>query len=379
MSLIFWISAAFLFYVYLGYPFLLWILPKKPSHSDRENDFPVVSVVVSAFNEEAVIAKKMENLLSLDYPKDKIEILVGSDGSTDETEKIVASYAGKGVRLLVSAERKGKARMLNQLAEQAKGEILVFTDARQRIDSGAVRELVKRFADPKVGCASGELFLENTDGPVGKGMGLYWDYEKFIRQKESDLDSVIGATGALYALRRSLYRPMPDETLLDDVYLPMKAVAQGYRTVFEEKARVFDDASETPRQEYERKVRTLAGNYQIFSQLSEALNPFRSRVAFQFISHKLLRVAAPLFLILLFAASLVLVEYPLYRTAFIAQCLFYGLAFVGAAAPRWKNRLFSVPYTFCLLNVCAVTGLYRYVTGRQTVTWKVMTNDKIQM
>lgn len=371
MTFLFWLSATVLFYIYVGYPALLWVWsacfprPVRASH-----DLPTVSVLLPAFNEEKVIARKMENLLSLDYPMEKLEILVGSDGSTDDTVKILSRHAGEKVKLISRQERGGKPGMLNLLAEKAKGELLVFTDARQRIDRKAIGHLVKNFSDPTVGCVSGELVLEGMNGSVGEGVGFYWRYEKFIRSRESLVDSVVGATGALYAIRRSLYRPLPEDTILDDVYLPMKVVSQGYRCLFEGEALVFDNVSCTPRQEYDRKVRTLAGNYQTFVQLSGMLNPLRSRVAIQFISHKLLRILAPFFLVALFVSNFFLLGVPLYGALFLGQSLFYGFALMGAVAPQKARHLFSAPYVFCLLNFSALAGLYRYLKKQQQVTWQ---------
>ena len=376
MKWIFWFSTVVLFYIYLGYPLLLWVASRTFPRPVRTSPyFPTVSILLSAFNEEKVIAQKIENLLTLDYPEEKLEILVGSDGSTDNTAKILSRVQQEKVKVVSLKERGGKPRMLNLLAAQAKGEVLIFTDARQRIEKSALRHLVKNFSDPAVGCVSGELIFEGVHGSVGEGVGFYWRYEKFIRSRESRIDSVIGATGALYALRRSLYRPMPEETILDDLYLPMKVVCQGYRTLFEGDANVYDDASSTPRQEYERKVRTLAGNYQSFIQFPNLLNPFKGRVAIQFISHKLLRVLAPFFLVALFLSNLYLLAFPLYRLFFVLQSAFYGTALLGAIAPqKTLRKIFSAPYVFCLLNVSALAGLYRYLTGRQQVTWSRSTH-----
>ena len=371
MTILFWFSAAVLFYVYLGYPLLLWIASSlSPKPTKRAPVEPTVSILLSVFNEEAVLPEKLENLLCLDYPREKREILVGSDGSTDRTEAIVKGYEKKGVRLVASSPRAGKPRMLNRLARQATGDVLVFTDARQTLDPKAIRFLVENFADPSVGCVSGELLLESRGEALGEGVGFYWSYEKFIRQKESAIDSVIGATGALYALRKSLFRELPDETILDDVYLPMQAVSLGFRTLFEPRALVFDEVSSSARKEYDRKVRTLAGNYQSFIQLAPMLNPFQSRVAAQFLSHNLLRILAPFFLIALFLSNGYLLKHPFYRILFIGQMLFYGVASLGALAPAAIRRFFSAPYVFCLLNLSALAGLYRFLTGRQQVTWK---------
>ncbi len=368
---LFWFSIFILFYIYFGYPLLLWfwakLFPRPVRVSQR---FPTVSIVLSAFNEEKTIKEKLENLLSLNYPSEKLEIVVGSDGSTDRTASLLKQYEGKKVKVLIAHERGGKPRMLNRLVREARGEILVFTDARQKIASSGIRHLVKNFNDPVVGCVSGELLFGEINGTVGEGVNVYWRYETFIRSRESLIGSVIGATGALYAIRKSLYEPIPEETLLDDVFLPMKIISKGYRTLFDPEAKVYDDASFTPRQEYDRKVRTLAGNYQCFVQLSSMLNPLRSRVAFQFISHKLLRVLAPFFLLTLFLSNLFMLNIPLTRILFLLQSTFYGFALFGAIAPTRMRRIFSAPYVFCLLNVSAVMGLYRYLTGSQQVTWK---------
>lgn len=334
-------------------------------------DLPTVSILLSAYNEEKRMARKMENLLSLDYPERKLEILVGSDGSTDQTPPILERYRGKRVRVFSSAERRGKPAMLNQLVRSAKGEILLFTDARQEIERKAVRNLVRNFGDPKVGGASGELVLKEADGSVGKGLGFYWTYEKFIRKTESDLDSVVGATGALYAVRRSLVVPIPEETILDDVYLPMKIVSRGFRVLFEGSAHIYDESSRTAREEYERKVRTLAGNCQSFAMLASLLNPLKSRIAFQFISHKLLRILAPFFLAALFFSNgFLLLHAPFFRFFFWTQLVFYALAWLGSFAPSPLKKLFSAPYVFCLLNASALVGLYRYLSGRQQITWQ---------
>jgi cellulose synthase/poly-beta-1,6-N-acetylglucosamine synthase-like glycosyltransferase len=257
---------------------------------------------------------------------------------------------------------------------QAGAEILVLTDARQRLAVDAVRELAANFADPAVGAVSGELHLdEDSPSAVGQGVGLYWTYEKWIRQAESRLDSSVGVTGAIYAVRRSLFRALDPRTILDDVAVPMSAVLAGYRVVFEPGARAMDSVAESPAREYRRKVRTLAGNYQLLRLEPALLLPWRNRLFWQFVSHKVSRLAVPWCLLVLLAASAVLArERAAYAVAFALQAGFYLLAALGWAMSRFYRPLpfLSLPYTFALLNVAAALGLIRLLRGTETSAWK---------
>jgi poly-beta-1,6-N-acetyl-D-glucosamine synthase len=339
---------------------------------------PFVSVVFSSYNEEKYIGDKIKNILSSDYPKDKMEILVGSDGSTDGTNKIISEVSNnKNVRAFMFKERRGKISVISDLIKEAKGDILVFCDTRQIFGKEAIGHLVANFNDKKIGCVSGELMFERDEENTGvsTGVGVYWSYEKIIREAESQAHSMIGATGAIYAIRRELYKEPPLNTILDDVYIPLAVVRRGYRSIVDENAKAYDKPARYPREEYRRKVRTLAGNYQIFSMFRDLLVPFKSPVFVPFFSHKLLRIIAPFFIIALFLTSAALARQGLYRFALAAQIVFYALAVSGGLLYHAKRRsipvkLAYVAFMFCEMNLAALAGLYRFVFGKQGVVWE---------
>jgi poly-beta-1,6-N-acetyl-D-glucosamine synthase len=372
----FWVSAVTILYTYLGYPLLVTVLARlRPAPPVRKAAItPPVSLVIAAHNEEDCIEAKLANSLALDYPSALLEIVVASDGSDDRTDALVGGYASDRVHL-VTVPRGGKAAALNAGVARAGGEILVMTDARERVDPAAIRELVANFADPRIGAVSGELHIHgHEEAGGGEGVGLYWRYEKAIRRVESAFDSTVGVTGALYALRRALYVPLDPRTILDDVAVPMEVVRAGYRVVFEPAARVFDRISDTPRREYGRKTRTLAGNFQLLALRPALLLPWRNRLFWQLVSHKMGRLAVPWCLLALFAASGVLATtgrwFPV--AAFAAQALFYLLAIAGWLRSRYGRgpRLLDLPYSFTLLNLAAAAGLLAYLRGAHTAGWK---------
>jgi cellulose synthase/poly-beta-1,6-N-acetylglucosamine synthase-like glycosyltransferase len=362
-SIAFWSSAGLVGYTYLGYPLAAHLLSRVRPREVRPGPIePTVSVVLAAFNEQQHIGRKLENLLNLDYPASKLELIVVSDGSTDDTDAIVAGYADRGVVLERMQRRSGKAEAINRAVQRARGEVVVFCDTRQRIDRGALRAIVPLFADPQVGAVSGELVMEGKRGP-----GFYWTYEKFIRTAESKLDSLVGATGALYAIRRHLFRDLPRQCLLDDVYTPMQVVLQGYRVLLQPEARCYDREASL-RGEFSRKARTLAGNFQLLRQLPGVLNPLRNRLLFQFVSHKLLRLACPFALGTLLASNVALVAsgapgWPLYAATLAGQLAAYSLAARGALRGEQAGTLARVSHTFVVLNAAAVEGLRRYLKG----------------
>jgi len=372
---LFWLAAGIVFYSYLGYPALIHIAarwwPAPPVRADDAT--PTVTVVIAARNEEACLGEKLRNLLALDYPRDRIEIVVGSDGSTDRTEAIAGGFAEAGVQLLALPGPRGKAAVLNDAVARARGEILVMTDARQTLDASAVRRLVSRFADPAVGAVSGELHLLSSPDFPARGVGLYWRYEKAVRQAESRFDSTVGVTGALYALRRALFKPLDPRTILDDVAVPMEIVMAGYRVLFAPEASAFDRIASDPEREYRRKVRTLAGNYQLLALRPALLDPLRNRLFWQLVSHKLSRLAVPwcLVLLLLLCAPLAATHWS-YALALAAQLAFWGLALAGwrNARERRPLRLTSLPFSFALLNLAAAHGLLGFLRGTERASWK---------
>lgn len=371
----FWLCAFLLGYTYLGYPVLMWVWASLRSRPPQlRNIEPTVSLVLVAHNEARRIEGRIENLLSLDYPRDRLEILIASDGSTDGTAERTRAYEPAGVRVMAFEIRRGKPAMLNDLVSKARGEIVVFADARQRFETGALRAIVAPFADPQIGAVSGELILtDDTEATtVGKGVGFYWRYEKFIRRNESQVDSSMGATGAIYAIRRELFEPIPQDTILDDVLIPMRIVRRGYRVFLEPRARAYDKVSKKAADEFTRKVRTISGNFQLFARELWLLNPCRNRLWLQTVSHKGLRLLSPLLFLMAFGANLMLAGEGLYRGMLLAQMLFYAAALSGCALGNARPRLplVSVPYTVCLLNWATVVAFYRYVSGRQRVTWE---------
>jgi cellulose synthase/poly-beta-1,6-N-acetylglucosamine synthase-like glycosyltransferase len=370
--LLFWTALLLLAYMYVGYPLTAYIrarLTPKPHH--RAPGEPTVTVVVVAYNEAARIDARIENLLALDYPRSKLQIVVASDGSTDATAERARRHAGVAVHAF--SRRRGKAAVLNSVVPSAPGDIVVFADARQLFDAGAIRALVANFADSSVGAVSGELMLSPAPGSaaVGEGSCFYWRYEKFIRRHESRAGSIVGATGAIYAIRRTLFEPLPDDTVLDDVWIPLRIARRGHRVLFEPAAHAYDCASATAGQEFTRKVRTIAGTFQLFARERWLFNPVRNRLWLQAFSHKGLRLLAPLLELTLLLASTVLFEFWLYRGMLMIQLACYGAACAGYAQRDLRRRLkvLTVPYTVCLLNWATVVGFARFVTGRQTAMW----------
>lgn len=370
MKVVFWGAAALIAYAYAGYPGWLWLRShwrRPPVRRGRCS--PFVSIVMVVRNEEQVLERKLENLLALDYPSELTQLIVVSDGSTDRTESILRSYApNPRVSVVLNQLPRGKASGLNDAAELAQGDVVVFTDARQRIEPVALPLLLENFADPEVGCVSGELMLGDPDvGETGKGLGLYWRMEKQIRQWESASGSVVGATGALYAVRRNLLAPLPPAVILDDVYVPMQVARQGARVVFDPRAKVWDSPDLGSGQEFARKVRTLTGNYQLL-QVAPWLLSSENPIRFEFGSHKLLRLIVPFALAGLLLAS-VLIPGNVYKVVLGLQLAFYGLSLLGIL--QFKRgpiaRLADAALTFVVLNTAAVVAFGNFVTGRKAV------------
>jgi poly-beta-1,6-N-acetyl-D-glucosamine synthase len=370
MKWVFWIAVSAIGYAYLGYPLWLWMRSRwSPRPVRRGAVEPAVSAVLVVCNEAAVIAGKLQNLLALDYPPEKLEVVIVSDGSSDGTAAILGEFARNSrVRSLLKPVSQGKAVGLNDAMKLANGELLLFTDARQTIEPAALRLLVENFADPEVGCASGELMLgDPQNGETGKGMGLYWRIEKKIRELESASGSVAGATGALYCARRSLLEPLPGGTILDDVLLPMQVVRQGARVVFDSRARAWDSPDLGESREFSRKVRTLSGNYQLLQLAPWLLGP-NNPIRCEFVSHKLTRLAVPFALLTLLLVSLFLPQ-PFYRAALVAQLAFYALSLAALAGLKIGplSRVADAARTFVVLNSAAVVAFVNFVRGRKAV------------
>jgi biofilm PGA synthesis N-glycosyltransferase PgaC len=370
MRWVFWSATFLIAYAYVGYAGWLWLRARLcPWPVMRSQQEPYVSIVMVVRDEERWLESKLRNLLEMDYPQARYQIVVVSDGSTDRTDAILREHACDArVQVRMNQLSRGKACGLNDAISLAAGEVVVFTDARQKIESGAVRLLMENFADPEVGCVSGALMLGDPEsGESAKGMGLYWRIEKKLRELESESGSVVGATGAIYAVRRELLTAVPDGTILDDVYIPMQVVRQGKRVVFEPRARAWDSPDLGEEREFARKVRTLSGNYQLV-QLAPWLLSGENPVRFEFISHKLLRLVVPFALAGVLVASIFL-SGPTYRIALSLQAVFYGLGLL--AGMRLSGgplaRMSDAAFTFVVLNSAAAVAFVNFVTGRKAV------------
>lgn len=367
MSLLFWCCLVITAYAYFGYPVALSLLPRRPFQpGEAATIAPTVSIIIAARNEAANLPRKLENLRRLDYPADRLQIVIASDASTDDTAGFLLTHASS-LTPVILMQSAGKAGALNAAVAAATGEFLVFLDVRQTVEPEAVTELLRPFSDPAVGAVSGELLLDQDPGSnAPEGLGIYWKIEKLIRRLESRTGSVVGVTGAIYALRRSLYEDVPAFTLLDDVYIPMQAAHAGYRVLFQPTAIARDRLFVEKGKEFSRKVRTLTGNYQLLRTapwLLSGANP----LLFRFISHKLLRLTVPFLLVIMLLAS-AMAHSTLYRGIFAAQILFYILAACGLAFEKARTlKPIAIASTFVMLNTAAALAFYNFVAGRDRV------------
>jgi cellulose synthase/poly-beta-1,6-N-acetylglucosamine synthase-like glycosyltransferase len=367
MKLLFWLCLGLVAYAYLGYLVWLWLQARLRNRLIATGTFtPAVSIVIAARNEAANLPTKLENLRLLDYPRDRMQIVIASDGSTDRTADILREHADT-ICPVILEQSNGKASALNEAIKHTTGEILVFLDARQFVESDAVSELVSCFADPTVGAVSGELLLESGPGAHSSdALGMYWRIEKAVRRLESASGSVVGVTGAIYAIRRELYSQIPQGTILDDVFVPMQIARRGKRVIFQPSAIARDRLFSEKGKEFSRKVRTLTGNYQLLRLAPWLLSP-ANPLLFRFVSHKLLRLVVPLLLILMLATS-GMSKGPFYRAAFWIQVLFYGLAILGIFSPPSRRfKPVAIANTFVMLNVAAALAFYNFAAGRSRV------------
>ncbi len=368
VRVLFWVCAALVAYAYFGYAIWLALLARIGGRRPvlGRPGAPRVTVVLAVRNEEANLPAKLQNLRALDYPADCIQIVVVSDGSTDRTNEILTAE-GAGVVSIILPNPAGKAAALNEAVSRADGEILFFQDARQRTDASALRILVSCFADEEVGAVSGELLLEAAQGaPSPDALGIYWKIEKTVRRLESETGSVVGVTGAIYAMRRELYTELPRGTILDDVFQPMHVARAGKRVLFEPGAIARDRIFPQKGKEFRRKVRTLTGNYQLIRLAPWMLTPANPLLV-RFVSHKLLRLVMP-FLLFVLPIAAWRGGGILLHGLFWAQITFYALALTGAVVrPALRFRAVAVANTFVMLNVAALLAFANFVAGRDEV------------
>lgn len=378
MRLIFWLSLLGIFYTYVGYPVVLWVVMRlRPRRWKTARITPEVSVVLAVRNGLPLLEHRIQSLLELDYPNIK-EIIVVSDGSTDGTAAFLAQQNHPRLHALVRDTHDGKAVAVNAGMAAATAEILVFADLRPDIAPGAIQQLVSNFADERVGCVAGEYVLyanTRSDGSAAVGH-FYWNYEQWLRKAEAIIDSCVGVPGCFYAVRRGLARPLPAGIILDDMFQPLSVVRQGYRCVVDPAARVYDKWPKRVEGEFYRKVRTLAGNFQLFQLAPWVLSP-QDRVLAQLVSHKLMRLVVPYLLMLLLVSAVVLSPGSLFFTVVAAlQILGWAVAVVGCIARiPVLNKIAGPAAALLMLNAAAVVGLYKFLFTRGPL-WKIWGTGK---
>jgi cellulose synthase/poly-beta-1,6-N-acetylglucosamine synthase-like glycosyltransferase len=360
-------------YTFGGYALLLTVLARKVQRPVRAAPItPSITLIISAYNEQVVIARKLENALAVDYPRELLEVIVVADGSNDRTCEIVQQYASRGIRLLHQPERRGKIAAMNRAAPFASGAVLVFSDADAMLEPQSIRALAANLADPRVACVGGVKRIRSDASVQAKGESAYWRYEAYLKKLDSTINTAIGAIGELFAIRRELWRPMDEDLLIEDFVVTMRLVERGWRVVYEPRAITWEDASPSLRGEWRRRVRMAAGGFQAIGRLKGMLNPLRGFAAIQYISHKVLRWLSPFFMLAAFVANVGLMHLEFYRWLLVAQIAFYALALLGFILQQCRIRiwLLQIPFYFCFANATSLAGFWRYVTGSQPVTWE---------
>ena len=376
VSILFWAAAALIFYTYVLFPamvFLRGFLRNRPYQQAKIT--PHVSTIIAAYNEADSIGSKLDNILALDYPRDRLEVIIASDGSDDGTDAIVRGYAGQGIRLL-SLPRQGKAAALNAAVEASNGKILAFSDANSLFAPNAIRALVCPFADPQVGGVAGNqcyVARHSVDGS-SDGEQSYWNFEQKLKRFQSRAGNAISATGAIYAIRRELFCPVP-AGVTDDFVISTRIIAQGYRLVFAADAIAYEPVIGVSSIEFDRKVRVITRGLQAVLVMRELLNPFRyGFYAIQIFSHKVLRrlVVIPL-LVLLLVSPLLWGNGPIYQAATLGQIVFYGCAVLGALSGRTRLgqlKPFAIPFFFCMVNAAALLAIFNMLRGYRIECWE---------
>lgn len=378
MVFVFWLCVSLIIWVYAGYPLLLWVrnrlAPAAPI--DRRAIEPEVTLLISAYNEAGVIRRKLDNSLALDYPPGKLEIIVISDCSDDGTDALVRGYEARGVRLLRLPTRSGKTAGLNVALPLARGEIVIFSDANAMYHRNTVRRMVRNFADARVGCVTGESRYNVMDGSQSSASeNLYWRYELALKKMESNVGSLVGGDGAIYAIRKRLFKPMQPSDLSDFVN-PLQITAQGYRNVYEPEAISYEDAGDTFAKEFQRKVRIVNRAWRGLWRVAAVLNPLRfGFFTVQVFSHKLLRWLIPVFMAgALLSNAFLLTVAPFYLVTGAGQALFYVLALLGwlqSQRPAMPRAIY-VPFYFCLVNYASLLGILNYYRGQSFTMWQTV-------
>lgn len=372
IEILLWLFIILTLYIYVGYPILLKVISlvrKKPINCD-ETLIPSVSLFIAAYNEEKVIAEKIENAIGLDYPKESFEVIVVSDDSTDRTNEIVEGYSSQYpfVHLNIVKGRQGKTAALNKSVSLAKGDILIFSDANSMYEGDAIKELVKHFSDDTIGGVCGELKLLNSShSSIGESEGAYWKYEKLLKELETKTGTSIVANGSIYAIRKELFKQM-NPNVGDDMQNPLIIIHQNKRFVYEPKAITKEETSTESKEEFGRKVRIVTRSFTGIMHYAYTLNPFKNFDFFyKYLSHKLLRWLVGYYMIAVFILNLFLLDKVEYQILFGLQCIFYILSLIGM---KLKSKITYIPYYFCLVNYAAFLGTLRALTGKRQATWK---------
>ena len=371
IKIAFWMCTVCVVYTYAGYPLLLRLLARWRGRPVCAEGPPPrsVSIIIAAHNEEQTVSRRLKELTGM-FEASGLdgEIILVSDGSTDGTAPLARVFTKERVKVCELPSRLGKAAALNKGWALSEQEILVFADIRQTWEPDALQLLLENFADPHVGGVSGDLLLRDAAGLLA-GVAMYWRYEKMLRRLEGRIKSVVGVTGAISAVRRSLFQPIPPGTILDDVYWPLRVALQGYRVIHDHRAIAYDRLPPKTRDEFRRKVRTLCGNFQLLTRLPDALVPWRNPIWLQFISHKVLRLLVPWMLLMLLVSSSILPG-PLYRMALISQIAIYGLGLLGLIPTlAERSRLASAAGSFVVLNSAAWLAFWVWFSGKSERSW----------
>ena len=372
---IFWLAVIAILYTYVGYPLVLIVLNRLRSRPVKKATcLPSVTIIITAYNEERDLPAKLENTLSLNYDPERLQVIVASDCSTDRTDEIVKSYASKGVVLHRQRERFGKTAAQNAAVELARGEVILFSDATTLYEPDVLKIIVPSFADTTVGCVAGKLiYVDSLDSSIGRGARSYWGYETFLKQLESNVCSLIGASGCLYAVRRSAYVPLYNEACSDFI-IATKMVEQGLRAVYEPEALCWEQTNQAAPKELQMRVRVITQTYTDLWRHRAMLNPLRSGFyAVQLISHKILRYLIPVFMILLLISSAILAPASLFFTFVLAAQLFvYGVIGVSwlLSSLGVSSRLVALPSYFFLANLAALVAFYKFVRGERYARWE---------
>ncbi len=381
-EIIFYFFCFIIFYVYIGYPLIIYIVAAINQKTVKKDDNfePTVSLVISAYNEEEVIEEKIKNCLSLDYPRHRLEMIIFSDASTDQTSDIISKFEKDGIKLLQLTERRGKTAGQNMAVAEATGEIIVFSDANAFYRQDAIRKIVRNFNDPSVGCVCGELiYFNENESLIGDAESVYWDYEKFIKRKEDRAASILGANGSIYAVRKELFVTLADE-IISDFIEPFKIIEQGYRVVYEPYAYSFEQSTTNFIEEYHRKKRIINRSLYSLMYFKSFLNPSKyPLLSFQLISHKILRWLIPFYLVIIFVVNIFLLDKLFFQISFGLQIIFYLTALLGYVLEKnsWHSVVFYTPFYFCLVNIASFEAVITVLFKRKNViTWNPIRTKK---